>query len=57
MEIYANIMWFPSEFLAKSVPGMIKTVGKDVDSIGWQREYTKTMDKEFPMYVYHLCKP
>lgn len=46
-------MWFPSEFLIKTVPAMIKVVGRDTDSISWQRDYTKSMDKDFAMYVFN----
>ncbi len=50
-------MWYPAEFLAKMVPGMLRILGS-TDTLSAQKEYIKTLDKEFTSYVpYHLAHP
>jgi len=53
INLYANVTWFPAEFLAKLVPGMMRVLNNN-DSLSVQKEYTKMIDKELPLKVANL---
>ncbi|EFA80426.1 hypothetical protein PPL_07260 [Heterostelium album PN500] len=50
VSIYNNVIWYPADFIATLMPGMIKIVGNP-DIQGARREYLKIVDKEFAQRV------
>jgi WASH complex subunit 7 len=53
INLYANVTWFPAEFLTKLVSGMTRVLNNN-DSLSVQKEYTKMIDKELPLKVANL---
>eukprot|EP01133_Synstelium_polycarpum_P004078 gene4078-4750_t len=44
--LYPNVTWYPAEFVATVMPGMLKIVG-GVDAQAVRREYLRVVDREF----------